>query len=351
MKEVTPLSDLEARLVRYVDLRPCRNAFIDTRNPGSEEKENFTIIGPGVAENPEQYVHISLPHGFNVGAARQPPGCVNSQHSHESAEVFIIHSGHWRFVTGEDGRDGFVDLEPGDVISVPTNVFRGFENIGTDMGFMFAVLGGDDPGRVTWAPYVFEEAKRHGLVLLRSGQLIDTAQARVPENAELMPITSKEAASRLRQVSSSEVAECVVRRRDFAAGGGLSVIRGFAECPIIGVANPVERTPAGRMGWQHGFQVRALNVEPGAKSPPHSREEEEVVLMHSGTLKLNFPAGCIELCPGDCFSVPKGMIRSYENDSSQEALAYVVRGGDHPSDARWAGQAPNDSGSREAIGR
>ena len=61
---------MRARLVRYGELVPCRTAFIDTRTPGSEEKENFTIIGPGVAENPDQHVHIREPHGFNIGAAR-----------------------------------------------------------------------------------------------------------------------------------------------------------------------------------------------------------------------------------------------------------------------------------------
>ena len=65
------------RLVRYRDLRPCTTAFVDARTPGSEQKENFTIIGPGVAENPDQHVHIDIPHGFNIGGARQPPHCVN----------------------------------------------------------------------------------------------------------------------------------------------------------------------------------------------------------------------------------------------------------------------------------
>ena len=37
---------LRARLVRYGELRPCTNAFIDFRSPGSDRKENFTIIGP-----------------------------------------------------------------------------------------------------------------------------------------------------------------------------------------------------------------------------------------------------------------------------------------------------------------
>ena len=143
---------LEARVVRYPELRPCYNAFIDTRTPGSEKKENFTIIGPGVSENPDQYVHITEPHGFNIGGARQPPGCVNSQHSHDTAEVFVVHTGTWRFDLGEDGEDAQVVLHPGDVISLPTGMFRGFTNVGDDTGFLFAVLGGDDPGRVLWAP-------------------------------------------------------------------------------------------------------------------------------------------------------------------------------------------------------
>ena len=143
---------LAARLVRYADLKPCTTAFIDTRTPGRQEKENFTIIGPGVAENPDQHVHIEKPHGFNIGGARQPPGCINSQHSHETAEVFIIHKGTWAFYLGPNCEDGEVVLQPGDTISIPVHVFRGFKNVGEDVGYMFAVLGGDDPGHVTWGP-------------------------------------------------------------------------------------------------------------------------------------------------------------------------------------------------------
>ncbi|MCU0729205.1 MAG: cupin domain-containing protein, partial [Sphingopyxis sp.] len=154
---------LRERVVRYADLAPCYNAFIDCRTPGSEAKENFTIIGPGVSENPAQHVHIAEPHGFNIGGARQPPGCVNSQHSHDTAELFVVHSGEWRFDLGEHGEDAQLHLVPGDVISIPTGLFRGFTATkpaedGTP-GFLWAVLGGDDPGRVLWAPKVFEMAK------------------------------------------------------------------------------------------------------------------------------------------------------------------------------------------------
>ncbi|WP_230207000.1 cupin domain-containing protein [Novosphingobium sp. Gsoil 351] len=174
---------LEARVVRYRDLIPCRNAFIDTRTPGSDAKENFTIIGPGVSENPEQHVHITEPHGFNIGGARQPPRCVNSQHSHDTAEVFVVHSGRWRFTFGEHGEDAQVDAEPGDIVSFPIHTFRGFENIGEETGFLWSVLGGDDPGRVLWAPEVFRMAERYGLILLENGALVDTTLGQTPRPA------------------------------------------------------------------------------------------------------------------------------------------------------------------------
>ena len=324
-------AQMEARRVRYTDLRPCTTAFVDTRTPGSDRKENFTIIGPGVAENPDQFVHITIPHGFNIGGARQPPRCVNSQHSHETAEVFVVHSGTWRFKTGVDGTDGHVDLGPGDVISIPTHTFRGFENIGEDTGFLFAVLGGDDPGRVTWAPYVFDAAARYGLVLLQDGRLIDTTRQSVPADAVPMRPPSAAELAGFDRYDSAGIARCTVRASAFRPDGGLTVFHGFAECPIVGVANAAEPSAAGPLAWAHGFQVRALAVRPGAKSPPHLRREEEVLFVQQGHLTVRWADGSLTLDVGDTLSVPKGMARVFESDTSADALVYVVRGGDHPA--------------------
>ena len=93
---MTP-KEMEKRIVRYGDLIPCKTAFIDAHTPGSDQKENFTIIGGGVSESADQHVHINIPHGFNIGAAGQPPKCRNSLHSHRTAEVFFVLSGRWRF--------------------------------------------------------------------------------------------------------------------------------------------------------------------------------------------------------------------------------------------------------------
>ena len=283
-------AQIEARVVRYVDLRPCHNAFVDTRTPGSEAKENFTIIGPGVSENPEQYVHIAEPHGFNIGGARQPPGCVNSQHSHDTAEVFIVHSGRWRFDLGEHGDDAQVTAGPGDVISLPTKTFRGFTNIGRDDGFLFAILGEDDPGSVLWAPAVFDMASKYGLVLLESGQLIDTvAGQQVPADARPMPVTSPDQVSQMQRISKAEAEHFVWR-----AGGRDAT----PTTEIIGDGAP--------LGWPHGFTVERLDLEGADTHSLPIFSSPEVVFVHSGNLVIRWPGGEVALGSGDTITIPSG---------------------------------------------
>lgn len=327
---------LAERLVRYEDLRPCTTAFIDTRTPGSAEKENFTIIGPGVSENPDQHVHISEPHGFNIGGARQPPGCINSQHSHETAEVFVIHSGRWAFYLGPDREDGEVVLNPGDVISIPIHVFRGFKNIGEDLGFMFAVLGGDDPGHVTWAPYVFDMAREYGLILLEDGSLVDTTRGDdLPAGKQAMRPTTAADVAGLRRMTAAELAGCVVTHDElWPAGEANMSATGLYECPIIGAASTGEGLAAGKMKWPHGFHVRHVALKPGTASVRHSRSEEEVILLHKGCLSVEAADGKAALAPGDTMTIPIGMPRTFSNQGGELVEAYVVRGGDHPRAAR-----------------
>ena len=291
---------MERRVVRYSDLRPCYNAFIDTRSPGSEAKENFTIIGPGVSENPEQHVHIAEPHGFNIGGARQPPACVNSQHSHDTAEVFVVHTGIWRFDIGEHGDDAQVICQPGDVISLPTGMFRGFTNVGEDLGFLWAVLGGDDPGRVLWAPQVFDMAKDYGLVLLESGQLIDTlAGQSIPADLAPMPRTTPEQVAALNVPKAAE-AEALVWRSDNCAGIAAII------------------APGAPLGWTHPFLLDRL-TNPNQRVKP---ETPEVIFVHQGTAGLTWNGGTLMLGAGDTITIPVGLERTI----SGEAVVYRVQG-------------------------
>ncbi|TLU66919.1 cupin domain-containing protein [Thalassotalea litorea] len=331
---------LENRAVRYQDLIPCTNAFIDTRSPGSDKKENFTVIGPGVAENPDQHVHISIPHGFNIGGARQPANCLNSQHSHLTEEVFVVHSGEWDFISGVNADDGRINLKPGDIISIPTDVFRGFEctkgeaqGVDQGKGYLHAVLGGDDPGRVLWAPSVFEMAKDYGLVLLDDGSLVDTTQGEtLPEGKSAMPVTSPEQIAEHRVVSSKALESIIIRSDDFSWQQDtlLSEFPGVEEASLVGGACPAEKVQAAKLGWQHGFVVRALRFAPGATIERHVRLEEEVIFIHQGRLNITVDGETIELSQGDNFTTPIGSVRRFENSGSIAAIYYVTRGGNEP---------------------
>lgn len=325
-------SPLSSRLVRYDELKPCTTAFIDARTPGSDRKENFTIIGPGVAENPDQFVHIEEPHGFNIGGARQPPHCVNSQHYHQTAEVFLVHSGSWAFRTGEQADEGEVILHPGDLISIPTFVFRGFENVGQDVGFLYAVLGGDDPGRVIWAPDVLEKARGHGLLLMENGRLVDTVKGQAPGPGEtpVHPEPRDRLERVVRHANSAALQEVVVRR-----GAGLPHVAaltrpGVEEAAIIGAANPAEGAPAAPLGWPHGFACRRLTLAPQGATRPHRRAGADVLFVHRGEATVTVDGEAVRVGAGDTFSVPPGAVRHHVGGGAGAEL-FLTLAGDRPA--------------------
>jgi mannose-6-phosphate isomerase-like protein (cupin superfamily) len=326
---------LSQRLIRYADLKPCRNAFVDSRSPGSDRKENFTLIGPGVAENPNQHVHIAEPHGFNIGGARQPPGCLNSQHSHDTAEVFVVHKGRWRMIFGVNADEGGVEMEEGDAISIPIHMFRGFENIGEETGFLFAVLGGDNAGKVTWSPRVFDMARDYGLVLLEGGRLVDTTLGEtVPEGAVRQLPPSAAEIARLATPSVEKLAGCVAKPRQFVVNPASPLAGpGVEEAAVITPAATADGFAPGPIAgwWPHGFNLRCLRLESGAAVPMHRRAEEEVIFVHRGVLQVTTPEGEVILGPGDTFTTPKGLPRAFRASSSNGVAAYVVRGGDSPA--------------------
>ena len=339
MALISDTNSLDPFILRRSEMVPCRTAFIDARTPGSDQKENFCLIGAGVTENPDQVVHINMPHGFDVGAARQPRGCKNSHHSHDTEEVFIVHQGQWKFTWGEDGSDGETILSSGDIISIPTQLFRGFENVGDDNGFLFSVLGhlpNDTPGSVTWAPYVFTEAKQYGLVLLKNGQLIDTHSGQtVPSDQDLYsPVSGKELEA-FSTLTLEDMSKNIKRNAEYASHdtGGLTNEQGAQEYAVIGSQNNNEHMPAGKISRPHNFQLRRLMLDCGATVAKHSREEPEVLFVHRGSLTITTDKGAFTLGTGDLFTCPIGLSRSFINESNEPVDIIIVRGGDNPSEA------------------
>ena len=281
------------RLVRYGELIPCKTAFIDTHTPGSNKKENFSIIGSGVSENPDQHVHITIPHGFNIGAAGQPPKCHNSLHSHRTAEVFFVLSGRWRFFWGRYGKAGEVILEKGDIFNIPTGIFRGFENIGENYGMIMAILGGNDAGGgVIWAPEVLKEAENHGLILSEKGKIYDTKKGqKLPTNVNLMQPLTENQLKNFPEYSSAEVVpHYLARYLD------LYSLSQDKPAKVIGEKGKIFDKP--------GFEVEFITD----KSFMNSKKiyQKDVVFMPvEGYWKLNSKNYNLILNPGDTFSLPK----------------------------------------------
>ncbi len=321
---MTP-QDMSARIVRYGDLQPCKTAFIDAHTPGSNQKENFTIIGGGVSESPDQHVHIGIPHGFNIGAAGQPPKCRNSMHNHRTAEVFFILSGRWRFFWGERGDADEVILEEGDIFNIPTNIFRGFENIGTDYGMIMAILGGEDAGGgVIWAPHVIEDAKDHGLILGENGKLYDSKKGEsLPEGVRPMPLLTSEELAKVDCPTTAQVIGGYVRRYlDMVALANDGAVK------VIGETGLIRDKP----GFEVDFLTRA-----NATGEKHAHDKPSVLMPVKGHWRVDWDGGSAILAPGDTMSVPENLAHSAVPSMTGEAAMYHVIATDDPAGRTWQG--------------
>ena len=311
------------QIVRYGELIPCKTAFIDAHTPGSDQKENFTIIGGGVSESPDQHVHISDAVGFNIGAAGQPPKCRNSLHSHRTAEVFFVLKGRWRFFWGRWGKAGEVTLEEGDIFNIPTGIFRGFENIGDNYGMIMAVLGGDDAGGgVIWAPQVIEDAKDHGLVLGENGKLYDSKKGQsLPDGVKPMPLLDEEELKSFPEPTTHDVVpHHVARYWDLMALADRQPARVIGENAVL----------RDKPGFEVDFLTRGSVPETPAKTTAN-----EVLMPVRGHWRAVVDGKSDVLAPGDTFLIPKGSELALAPSMTGEASLYRVRATKDPAGPTW----------------
>ena len=316
------LNEIKKRLVRYGELKPCKTAFIDAHTPGSNQKENFTIIGSGVSESADQHVHINIPHGFNIGAAGQPPKCRNSLHSHRTAEVFFVLSGRWRFFWGRWGTAGEVVLEKGDIINIPTGIFRGFENVGVDYGMIMAVLGGDDAGGgVIWAPQVIEEAKEHGLILSNKGKLYDTKKGEnIPSGSTPMPVLTEEEIKMFDEPETS-----IIIKNHVARYLDLRSLSYNSTAQVIGENGKLRDKP----GFEVDFLTEKSNKEICLYKKP------VVYMPVKGSWKISWNENTLILNSGDTITFPESLEHNLESSMTGEAALYRIIATDDPAGPTW----------------
>ncbi len=332
----------QTRLIRREDMVACKLAFIDCKMPGSTTKENYSLIGPGVTQSADQVVNITEPHGFSLGVAAMPPGTINNLHIHYTAEVFMVFSGTWLFRWGADGKDGEIIGRVGDVVSIPTRIFRGFSNIGDENGWIFTALGGDDTGGIIWHPSILQTAAEYGLYLTRDNMLVDTATgAAAPTAGEMMEPLDRPTIASLRKFDTE-----AMRRRVVAAGERAwsdhalldSVLPGHASAlaPVIGhgMTQDLDHTPP--INNPHGFSIEWLRIAPGQQIGPFKLAEKQVLLVFSGAIAVTLDGVmAVRAEAQEVFSVPADAWRTIASVGTEATEIAVITAGDHKKHPVW----------------
>jgi len=328
--------DADARIIRNADYVSCTVAFIDCKKPGSHLKENYSIIGPGVTSSDEQVVNLPEPHGFNIGAAAMPNGITNNLHIHFTAEVFIVQKGEWTFRWGANGENEIVGRE-GDIVSVPTWIFRGFTNTGPDDGWLFTALGGDNTGGVIFHPDIINEAANYGLYISSDNTLIDTARGDIvpDESGRIAPMPAADVAQ-LREVSREEMRKRVVTHadRDFRPAFIDARLPGCGAeiAPVIGFGLTQNREHMTPITNPHGFSIEWLRLGVRAHVSRFTLCDKMVLIVRSGQIRLSFNEGgdvAVDLAERDTYSIPAGTVRAIEALGDTPAEALIVISGDH----------------------
>ncbi|SDU81117.1 hypothetical protein SAMN04488544_0327 [Microlunatus sagamiharensis] len=350
---VVPSTEVARRTIRRTDWVAENAAFIDCRTPGSDRKSNYAFIGPGVSQNSKQFINLSEPHGYNVGAAGMPNGVNNNLHLHFTAEVFINFSGEFRIRWGVDGKAGEYVSGDGDIISVPSWIFRGFTNEGPDEGLLLTVLGQDVTGGIIWGPSVLKEAESYGLHLTADNRLIDTvAGDELPPDVPLIKPMKQEYIDELTPYSVEEMRGRVTAPSDrkYSSRGLLcqSLPGGNGSLAlVIGYGMSEDRRQVPRLHEPHSFNMAWLKATPGEGMLRHRHNASSTLLVKSGTWRVTLNEGeaeeSVDLGPQDMLSVLPGSWRRIElleagDDAAEDGTGelLVVNAGDGRVRLEWA---------------
>ena len=316
--------NLNTRLAKFEDLIPSKVPFVEGKLEGHRDRLNYSVIGPGVSEDAKQNVKIPEAHGFNIGGVNAAPKNGSGLHSHTTAEVFLVYQGRWRFYWGVDGEEGEVFLNKGDVASFPTNMFRGFQNVGTDRGLLFVVLGENDPGVITWTPKTLSAAKDSGMVLLEDNTLVDTDLIKIPEDKKILDPLNENAIKTFDNYSVEDIEKCVVRFKDL---GNVKItdntygnyIAYIEELKLNGhiIEAEISHHPGFNLGAVYGDDVRVKEF--------YTSNKHEVFMCLEGQWKIYCADQEIVIGPKDIFSVPVSTKRRFEKINSEFGFMYLVR--------------------------
>jgi quercetin dioxygenase-like cupin family protein len=353
--------ELKARFIPAATLRYSTDAFIDYRIPGCGPKKNYALIGSGVSQNPNQPVSLREKHGFQVGGVAMGSGVTNPPHMHFTAEVFICTRGSFSLHWGFNPERMEYKLDEGDIASIPTWIYRGFQSHGTpdgSEGFMFTALGRDDTGGILWGAATLEAAREQGVHLTEDYKIIDEHLDGKWDAAmkRLQPMTTEEV-SQLRTWSPAQMRQRVAKfsELDWSTRALLdSVLPGCGSqiAPVIGHGMSAERNHLAPIMNSHGFSIEWLKIPVGGSVSLHQLASKQVLSVYQGSVEIsiqNEPLAPVKykefaiqiIADGnsqgnDSYAMPADVWRSYRNAGSSEAVMLVMTPGDERKRITWA---------------
>ena len=299
-------------IARFEDLVPSSLPFVEGKLEGHKERKNYSIVGPGVAEDSKQFIKIPKPHSFNLGAVSAMPKNGSGLHSHTTAEVFLIFSGKWKFYWGAEGKNSTI-LNAGDIISMPTNMFRGFENAGDKEGLIFVVLGKDDPGIITWVPDVLNKAKKTGMALLDDNSLIDLSNEKMPEGKNLLKPINEDKIKTFDNYTESEF-NAFISKNNERLKSEFKLDNGFVCAQIIG-NNFQNKINEPAIKHNTGFNLNILKAKKGMIEKLNF-EKPTVMFSQKGNWIITIDDTEITLGSKDTISIPTNTNISIKIDES-----------------------------------
>ena len=308
------------RIARFNELTPSTLPFVEGRIQGHKERKNYSIVGPGVAEDSQQSIKISKPHGYNLGAVSANPKNGSGLHSHTTAEVFLIYSGNWRFYWGADGKNEII-LSQGDIISMPTNMFRGFENAGKEEGLIFVVLGNDDPGIITWVPNVLIKAKETGLALLDDNSLIDLKESEIPPNRKLLEPITNEMLQKFDNYEINEIENFICRLKN-QTNHEIDLKNGIKLIQIIG-SNFSNKNYSYLIDHNTGFNLSILKAKKGLIEDLIF-DKPTILFSQKGNWKVKIEKDEFNINSKDTFSLPLNTKVSISIDNNEDCFLNCV---------------------------
>jgi len=160
---------MEAKIVRFGEVASSNRSSRERGVPAVVTellipRALYPIMGPAGSDSPVFNFALHGPDGVSMTVCEVGPDDGPALHAHHTTdEVFFVLEGRFRIEWGDHGEHA-VELGRFDTIAVPPRVVRRFENVGTETGYLLALVcgGSESITEVEYTPDVGAQVVERG---------------------------------------------------------------------------------------------------------------------------------------------------------------------------------------------